>query len=41
MPLSSYLCETGYKLDEIESAIDKLTTNKLLVSVPKGSDVVL
>lgn len=41
LPLSSYICETGYKLDEIETAVDKLVNNKLLLSTPKGSDIVL
>lgn len=41
LPLSSYLCETGYKLDEVEPAVQTLVATKLLISTTKGSDVVL
>lgn len=38
LSLKVYLCETGYKLDEVEGAVQTLTTNKLLISTPKDSD---
>ncbi len=39
--LTGYLCESGYKLDEVEGAVQTLTNSKLVASTPKGSDVVL
>ena len=41
VPLASYLCNTGYKLDDIEGAVQILLQHKLITSTPKGSDVVL
>ena len=40
-PLASYLCNTGYKLDEIEGSVQMLIQNNLVTSTPKGSDVIL
>ena len=39
--LGSYLCETGYKPDEIEVAVQKLISAKLLTSDNQGSDNIL
>ena len=41
LSLAAYLCETGYKLDEVEGAVQTLVSSKLLLSTPKGSDFVL
>jgi hypothetical protein len=39
--LASYLCNTGYKLDEVEGAMQVLIQHKVITSTPKGSDVIL
>jgi hypothetical protein len=36
--LKGFLCETGYKLDEIESAVQTLITQNILISQEEGND---
>ena len=39
--LGNYLCESGYKPDEVEAGVQKMISARLLHSQSEGSDLIL